>query len=217
MKSRFLLLFSICLLWTGITLARVDINTASRDELDALKGVGSTKAAAIIDYRRKNGPFRAIDDLQQVKGFGPKSVDALRGEIYVGNAGNARVAERAAPAVAPASKDESYPRPAVARPAPPSARPAAPMSPARPVAAPSESRPLSSAPRPAAPARPPEAKPVSPALAPSSQPSAPAKPASPAKPATPAVTPAAAATPSPAARPAAPARPAQPARPAMGN
>ena len=210
MKSRFLLLFSICLLWTGLALARVDINTASRDELDALKGVGPTKAAAIIDYRRKNGPFRAIDDLQQVKGFGPKSVDALRGEIYVGNAGNARIAERAAPAVAPARKDESYPKPAVARPAAPSARPAAPMSPAHPVAAPSESRPLSSAPRPAAPARPPEAKPVS-------QPSAPAKPASPAKPAAPAVTPAASATPTPAPRPAAPPKPAQPARPAMGN
>ena len=216
MKSRFLLLFSICLLWTGLALAKVDINTASRDELDALKGVGPTKAAAIIDYRRKNGPFRAIDDLQQVKGFGPKSVDALRSEIYVGNAGNARIAERAAPAVAPASKDESYPKPAVARPAAPSARPAAPMSPAHPVAAPSESRPLSSAPRPAAPAapaRPPEVKPVSPP----SQPSAPAKPASPAKSAAPAVTPAAAATPTPAPRPAAPPKPAQPARPAMGN
>ena len=183
MKSRFLLLFSICLLWTGLALARVDINTASRDELDALKGVGPTKAAAIIDYRRKNGPFRAIDDLQQVKGFGPKSVDALRGEIYVGNAGNARIAERAAPAVAPARKDESYPKPAVARPAAP--RPAAP----------------------AAPARPPEAKPVSPPSAPA-KPASPAKPAAPAVTPAAAATPTPAPRPAAPPKPAQPARPA---------
>ena len=70
----------------GLAMAAVNINTASVDELNAVKGIGPSKAKAIVEYRDKNGPFKTVDDLKEVKGFGDKSVDKLRGELSVGDA-----------------------------------------------------------------------------------------------------------------------------------
>ena len=68
-------------------LAVVNINTASQDELVALKkGLGPAKAQAIIDYRKANGPFKSVEDLRHVKGIGAKRLDKLRPEITVGPA-----------------------------------------------------------------------------------------------------------------------------------
>lgn len=65
--------------------ALVDINTASQSELETISGVGPKKAQAIIEYRKKNGPFKSADDLDKVPGFGKKTVDAVRKDITVGN------------------------------------------------------------------------------------------------------------------------------------
>jgi competence protein ComEA len=85
MKS---ILSSIALFLAGIGLAMaaVNINTASVDELDAVKGIGPSKAKAIVEHRDKNGPFKSVDDLKEVKGFGDKSLDKLRSELSVGDA-----------------------------------------------------------------------------------------------------------------------------------
>ena len=64
--------------------AAVNINTATKDELVALPGIGPAKAQAIIDLRKLNGPFRTVDDLKGVKGIGAKRLETLRPELTVG-------------------------------------------------------------------------------------------------------------------------------------
>lgn len=65
--------------------AAVNINTASQSELEAVKGLGPTKAKAIIEYREANGNFKHLDELDHVKGFGRASIDKLKGELSVGS------------------------------------------------------------------------------------------------------------------------------------
>ena len=54
----------------SMAMAAVNLNTATVAELDAVNGIGPSKASAIVEYRNKNGPFKSVDDLQNVKGFG---------------------------------------------------------------------------------------------------------------------------------------------------
>ena len=61
----------------------VNINTASKDELKMLKGIGDTRAQDIIDYRTKNGNFKSVDDLEKVKGIGPGQMKQIRANITV--------------------------------------------------------------------------------------------------------------------------------------
>ncbi|MDE2861628.1 MAG: helix-hairpin-helix domain-containing protein [Chloroflexota bacterium] len=57
--------------------ATVNINTASADELQALPGIGPSRADDIIEHRTREGPFSRGEDLLLVSGFGPKTVDGL--------------------------------------------------------------------------------------------------------------------------------------------
>jgi competence protein ComEA len=62
---------------------KININSATAAELDSLSGIGPTKAQAVIDYRNQNGPFRTIDDLLNVTGIGPKTLETIRDQITV--------------------------------------------------------------------------------------------------------------------------------------
>ncbi|HEY9088550.1 MAG TPA: ComEA family DNA-binding protein [Anaerolineaceae bacterium] len=65
------------------TPARVNLNTATLEELDALPGIGETKAAQIIAYREENGPFASIEDIQNVPGIGPKIFETIQDLISI--------------------------------------------------------------------------------------------------------------------------------------
>jgi len=65
---------------------RVDLNLADAALLEALPDLGPTKAAAIVDHRDANGPFSSVDDLVNVEGIGPKTLDKLRPVLFVAQA-----------------------------------------------------------------------------------------------------------------------------------
>lgn len=62
----------------------LDLNTASVGELMALPGIGEKRAAAIVAWREENGPFGCVDDLAEVRGIGPATVDRLRPFVRAG-------------------------------------------------------------------------------------------------------------------------------------
>lgn len=65
----------------------VDINTADAQTIsDELEGVGLTKAQAIVEYRKKHGPFQSPEDLSLVKGIGDRTVEMNRDNIKVSSA-----------------------------------------------------------------------------------------------------------------------------------
>jgi competence protein ComEA len=92
--------------------AAIDLNHATQAELETVKGIGPAKAKAIIDYRKKNGNFKSVDELDKVPGFGKKTVDSVKTEITVGNAtaataGNPTKAVKDAVPATPAAKDNT--------------------------------------------------------------------------------------------------------------
>ena len=64
---------------TSLAFAAVDINTASKEELMSLKGIGATKAEAIIAAR----PFTSTDEIKKVKGIGEGIYNNIKDEIIV--------------------------------------------------------------------------------------------------------------------------------------
>src|SRR3954467_8771953 len=61
----------------------INVNTASRAELELLPGIGPALAGRIIDHRERNGPFRTVDQLDDVKGIGPRTLERLRPLVRV--------------------------------------------------------------------------------------------------------------------------------------
>ncbi|MDR1977681.1 MAG: ComEA family DNA-binding protein [Synergistaceae bacterium] len=61
----------------------IDINRASQEELTSLKGIGPALAGNIVEHRQKNGRFRSVEDLLQVKGIGAKKLEGFRDRLTV--------------------------------------------------------------------------------------------------------------------------------------
>lgn len=63
--------------------ALININTATATEFETLSGIGEVLAAAIVDYRTENGPFTSVDELEDVSGIGPSTLDEIRDQVTV--------------------------------------------------------------------------------------------------------------------------------------
>jgi len=57
---------------------KINLNTASAQELTSLPGIGEVLAARIVAYREEHGPFQTLDDIMQVSGIGSKVVEEIR-------------------------------------------------------------------------------------------------------------------------------------------
>lgn len=62
---------------------KVNINTATSQELQTLSGIGESKAGKIIAYREANGAFSSVDELTKVSGIGDKTLESIRDAICV--------------------------------------------------------------------------------------------------------------------------------------
>jgi len=85
LKKLFLSLCVALFLSTGLALAadKINVNTASYEELQTVNGVGAATAAAIINYREQMGEFKSLDSLLDVKGIGDKKLAKLTEQLTV--------------------------------------------------------------------------------------------------------------------------------------
>ena len=62
--------------------ARINLNSASLNDLDLLPGIGPVLGQRILDYRQANGPFQRVEDIKKVKGIGDSIFEGIRELIY---------------------------------------------------------------------------------------------------------------------------------------
>ena len=67
----------------GRTEPRIHVNTATAEELDTLDGIGPALAARIIAFRQENGPFRSVEELLEVRGIGPRTLEGFAHRVTV--------------------------------------------------------------------------------------------------------------------------------------
>ncbi|MCX6073458.1 MAG: helix-hairpin-helix domain-containing protein [Campylobacterales bacterium] len=63
--------------------AVVNVNSANSAQLQTLKGIGPTKAEEILKYRKSHGSFKTVDELVNVKGIGPKTLEKMKPQLAV--------------------------------------------------------------------------------------------------------------------------------------
>jgi competence protein ComEA len=67
----------------GSSSGLINVNSASAAELETLSGIGEVLAATIVEYREQNGPFAAVDDLMDVSGIGPATLEEIRDQVTI--------------------------------------------------------------------------------------------------------------------------------------
>jgi competence protein ComEA len=101
-----LLALGLCFLTFGVFAADpIDINSATAEQIVGAKlsGIGKAKAAAIVEEREKNGPFKSVEDLKRVKGIKEATISKNKGKISVGAAAPAAAEPTKTPAPVPAT------------------------------------------------------------------------------------------------------------------
>jgi len=64
-------------------MAKINLNTATKEELLTLDGIGESYADRILEYRKNNGPFQSPEEIMQVKGIGEKTYQKIKDRIKV--------------------------------------------------------------------------------------------------------------------------------------
>lgn len=80
---KMLKVLAILFLFFSLSFAVVNINKANSAQLQSLSGIGPTKAAEILKYRKSHGGFKSVDELVNVKGIGPKTVQKLKHQVTI--------------------------------------------------------------------------------------------------------------------------------------
>ena len=65
------------------TIGKIDINTATSEQLQIIPGIGPSIAQRIIDYRTQNGGFKTVEELKNVDGIGDKTFEKMKPYIIV--------------------------------------------------------------------------------------------------------------------------------------
>jgi len=84
MFLRSLIVLCFVFFTSSLFAAPVDINDANADTIaKSLDGIGPGKAAAIVQFRNSNGPFKSIEELKYVKGIGKKTLEKIRNDVVI--------------------------------------------------------------------------------------------------------------------------------------
>jgi competence protein ComEA len=97
----------LALFWAAAAFAAVNINSAGKEALTSLPGIGPARAEAIIQYREAKGPFKDVASIKNVKGIGEKLFEKIKKDITVGEAAPADTASNAQPEGQEAVKADS--------------------------------------------------------------------------------------------------------------
>ena len=68
----------------------VDLNTATSEQLQSVPGIGPATAGRILEWRKTHGPFERVEDLLNIRGIGPTTLEKLRPYVTVAPRGGAR-------------------------------------------------------------------------------------------------------------------------------
>ncbi|MGZ5208522.1 MAG: ComEA family DNA-binding protein [Sulfuricurvum sp.] len=76
-------IFTLLMLLVSFVFAVVNVNKANSAQLQTLNGIGPSKAGEILKYRKRHGSFKTVNELINVKGIGPKTLQNMRLQISV--------------------------------------------------------------------------------------------------------------------------------------
>lgn len=76
-------IFTLLMLLVSFVFGVVNVNSANSAQLQTLNGIGPSKAQEILKYRKSHGGFKTVDELVNVKGIGPKTLQNIKTQVSI--------------------------------------------------------------------------------------------------------------------------------------